>query len=426
MGRFHIASLYSPMSPKPQQNLIGLIGLAGCLCSGTIEIARRWYRGGTSNSPLGWLAEAAAAPFTPAPSLLRAGSDHFALASALFMGALIVMVLLFAVLFWRRTSISIQRSDGAANAMLALQMAIALCEPRSMLYLLAAELGMVLALRRGLAWLAVQQLLLALLVLVPLIGSDRLRGDYDFRFELIDLGMVAVFQAIAFGIGYVAASERRARVALGSANAELHATQLLLLDTVRATERMRIARDLHDIVGHHLTALHLHLDLALRQQGAAAPPALQTARTLAQSLLSQVRVVVGAERNCQRIALREALAALCGGIPAPHIELVVEDGLEIESAALAHALFCCVQEAISNVVRHAGASVLTIALARRGDSIELRIGDDGRGAAGAPEGNGLLGMRERIAALGGSLAAANLPLRGFGLAIDVPCCGSAA
>ena len=426
MGRFTIATLFSPMSPRPQHNIIGLIGVAGCLCSGTIEIANRWYRGGTSDSPLGWLAEAAAVPFTPAPSLLRAGSDRDALAGTLFMIALVAVVLLFAVLFWRRTSAAIQRSHGADNAMLALQMTLALIEPRSLLYLMAAELGMVLVLRRGLAWLAVQLLLLALLELVPLIGSDILRADYDFRFELIDLGMMVVFQAIAFGIGYIAAAERRARLALDSANGELRATQLLLLDTVRATERMRIARDLHDIVGHHLTALHLHLDLALRQQGAAAPPALQTARTLAQSLLSQVRVVVGAERNSQRIALREALAALCSGIPAPRIELVVEEGLEIESAALAHALFCCVQEAISNAVRHAGAGVLTIALARRGDSIELRIDDDGRGIAGAPEGNGLLGMRERITALGGRLVAANLPLRGFGLAIDVPCSGSAA
>lgn len=414
------------MTHRPQHNVIGLIGLAGCLCSGLFDITRRWYKGGTNDSPLGWLARMAAEPFTPSPSLLRAGSDRDALAAALFLGAYAALVLLFAWLFWRRTSPSAQRSNASGNAMLALQMAIALMEPQSLLYLVAAELGMVLSLRRGLLWLAAQQVLLMLLELAPLIGNDQLAADYLFRFELLETGMMGVWQAIAFGIGYMAASERRARLALDSANAELRATELLLLDTVRATERMRIARDLHDIVGHHLTALHLHLDLALRQQGAAAPPALQTARTLAQSLLAQVRVVVGAERHAQRIALPEALAALCSGIPAPRIELEVEDGLEIESAALAHALFCCVQEAISNAVRHAGAGVLTIGLARRGDSVALRIGDDGRGSGGAPEGNGLSGMRERLAALGGTLHAANLPLRGFALAIDVPCAGSAA
>jgi two-component system sensor histidine kinase DesK len=429
-GRFIIwptqARLRATMSNRPQHNVIGLIGLAGCLCSGIIDVAERWFKGGTPHSPLGQMAEAAASMFTPAPSLLRAGSDRDALGATLFLGAYVVLVLLFALLFWRRTATSARRSERAGNAMLVLQMAIALLHPRALLYLMAAELGMVFALRRGLLWLATQQLLLMLMVLVPLIGNDIVRSDVLLKFELLELGMMAVWQAIAFGIGYMAASERRGRLALDAANAELHATQLLLLDTVRATERMRIARDLHDIVGHHLTALHLHLDLALRQQGEQAPAALQTARTLAQSLLSQVRTVVGAERGAQRIALREALAALCSGIPAPRIALAVEEGLEIESAALAHALFCCVQEAISNAVRHAGAGVLTIALARRGDLIALSIGDDGRGNGGAPEGNGLSGMRERLAALGGSLRAANLPQRGFGLDISVPCAGSAA
>ncbi|MES2318141.1 MAG: histidine kinase [Pseudomonadota bacterium] len=413
------------MTQRPQHNVIGLIGLAGCLCSGLFDAINIFLKGGASGSPLARLANWIATWFTPPASLLRAGSDHQALSGTLVLVGYVAMVLLFGYLFWRRTQPA-ARSDGAANALLAVQLVIALAHPRSLLYLLAAELGMVLTLRRGLLWLAAQVLLLALVVLVPLIGDENMRGDFQFRLVVVELGIMAVWQGIAFGIGYMAASERRGRIALDAANAELRATQLLLLDTVRAAERMRIARDLHDIVGHHLTALHLHLDLALRQQGEQATPALQTARTLAQSLLSQVRTVVGAERHAERIALREALTALCSGIPAPRIELAVEEGLEIDSAALAHALFCCVQEAISNAVRHAGASVLTIALARQGEAIALRIGDDGRGNGGAPEGHGLRGMRERLGALGGSLRAANLPTRGFGLAIDVPGAGSAA
>ena len=414
------------MTQRPQQNVIGLIGLAGCLFSGLFDAMNIWFKGGASGTPMARLADWIATWFTAPASLLRAGSDHEALSGALALGGYVGMVLLFGFLFWRRTLPAAARSGAAGNALLALQMAIALAHPRSLLYLLAAEMGMVLTLRRGLLWLAAQQLLLMLVVVVPMIGNENLRADFQLKLELIELGIMAVWQAIAFGIGYMAASERRGRVALDAANAELRATQLLLLDTVRAAERMRIARDLHDIVGHHLTALHLHLDLALRQQGIQATPALQTARTLAQSLLSQVRVVVGAERNAERIALREALTALCSGIPTPRIELDVEEGMQIDSAALAHALFCCVQEAISNAVRHAGASVLTIALARQGDAIALRIDDDGRGSGGAPEGHGLRGMRERLAALGGSLRAANLPTRGFGLAIDVPGAGSAA
>ena len=405
--------------------MIGLIGLAGCLFSGLFEGADLWFRGGANHTPLGWMAHWVASFFTPAPSLLRAGSEREILAGTLTLVAYGALMLVFALLFWLRSAPAPKRSAALASAMLVLQMAIALMYPQSLLYLLAAELGMVLTLRRGLLWLGAQQILLFVVVLAPLVGNDRLRTDHYFRLELMELGTMAVWQAIAFGIGFMAASERRGRIALDAANAELRATQLLLLDTVRAAERMRIARDLHDIVGHHLTALHLHLDLALRQQGGQAPAALQTARGLAQSLLSQVRTVVGAARHSQRIELREALAALCSGIPAPRIELSVEEDLEIDSAALAHALFCCVQEAISNAVRHAGAEVLTIALARRGDGIELRIGDDGRGSGGAAEGHGLCGMRERLAALGGSLRAFNLPQRGFALHIAVPAGGAA-
>lgn len=414
------------MNTLAQRHVIGLIGLAGCLFSGVFEGANMFFKGGAQDTPLAWAAYGVASLFTPGASLLRAGSERQILAGTLALYAYAVLIVVFAWLFWRRCAPSPQRSAASANAMLALQLAIALVYPQSLLYLLAAELGMVLALRRGLLWLGAQQVLLFIVVLAPLVGNDNLRGDHYFRLELVELGTMAVWQAIAFGIGFMAASERRGRIALDAANAELRATQLLLLDTVRAAERMRIARDLHDIVGHHLTALHLHLDLALRQQGEQAPAALQTARTLAQSLLSQVRTVVGAERNSQRIDLREALAALCSGIPAPRIELSIEEGLEIDSAALAHALFCCVQEAISNAVRHAGAGVLTIALARRGEHIALRIGDDGRGDGGAPEGHGLRGMRERLAALGGSVTAFNLPLRGYALDIAVPCAGSAA
>jgi two-component system sensor histidine kinase DesK len=412
------------MTHRPQRNVIGLIGLAGCLFSGGFDTIHLWFKGANLDWPLGRLGRAIASHFARPATLLRAGSDYDQLTEYLVLGFYAALVALFALLFWRRTADAARRSGGGQLS-IAVQMAVALAYPQTLLYLLAAELGLLLPLRRGLLWLGAQVGLLALLVLVPLLGNENLGPDSRFKIELLDLGTMAVWQAIAFGIGYMAASERRGRLALDAANNELRATQLLLLDTVRAAERMRIARDLHDIVGHHLTALHLHLDLALRQQGEQATPALQTARTLAQSLLSQVRTVVGAERHAERIALREALRALCDGIPAPRIELAVEEGLEIDSAALAHALFCCVQEAISNAVRHAGASVLTIALGRSGDGIALRIGDDGRGNGGAPEGHGLRGMRERLAALGGSLRAANLPQRGFGLDIALPLTGAA-
>lgn len=406
-----------------KNNLIGIIGLLGCVVGGALDIIHFRLSGVKTDMPLGQLAQWIASGFTPAPSAIRAGTDRDELTVLLFLVAYVALMVLFGLLFWLRTGAAAARRPAwQGRAMLAAQMAIALSYPHSLLYLVAAELGLVLGLRSGLRWLALQVLLLVLLVLAPLPGNDNTRSDGWVREVLLDLGTMALWQGIAFGIGHMAAVERRGRIELAAANGELRATQLLLADTVRSAERLRIARDLHDIVGHHLTALNLHLDLSLRQSGAAAPPALATARALAQGLLAEVRVVVGSERGMQRIDLREALAALCAGIPQPRIALRFAPGLEIASPAVAHTLFCCVQEAISNAVRHAAAGRLDIELARADDgvSVLLRIEDDGAGSRATAEGNGLRGMRERLALLGGELKAGNRPRRGFGMEIMLP------
>ncbi|MBV6321617.1 sensor histidine kinase [Duganella violaceipulchra] len=406
-----------------KNNLIGIIGLLGCVVGGALDIIHFHLGGIKADTPLGQLALWIASGFTPAPSAIRAGTDRDELTVLLFLIAYVALMVLFGLLFWLRTGgAAARRPAWQGQAMLAAQMAIALSYPHSLLYLVAAELGLVLGLRSGLRWLALQLLLLVLLVLAPLPGNDTTRSDGWVREVLLDLGTMALWQGIAFGIGHMAAVERRGRIELAAANGELRATQLLLADTVRSAERLRIARDLHDIVGHHLTALNLHLDLALRQSGAAAPPALATARALAQGLLAEVRVVVGSERGMQRIDLRVALAALCAGIPQPRIALRFAPGLEIASPAVAHTLFCCVQEAISNAVRHAAAGQLDIELARADDglSVLLRIEDDGAGSRATEEGNGLRGMRERLALLGGELKAGNRPRRGFGMEIVLP------
>ena len=407
------------MIPHSQRNVFGIAGLAGCLFSGGFDAIQLWLGGGNPNRLLGRAARAAAALYANPPSLTSAGTDYQILAHQFMFFAYVALVVLFAILLWRNCATNGAPQRGLTLA-LAAQLAIVLVYPQTLLYLMSAQLGMLLPLRSGLRWMGAQNVLLTITVLWPLAGSDSFGSDGRVRFVLLSLGTMMVWQAIAFGIGFIAATERRARVALAAANAELRATHLLLLDTVRSSERLRIARDLHDIVGHHLTAMRLHLDLAVRRHEGEPDPSLITARTLATSLLSEVRVAVGTERNAEPIALREALAALCEGIPMPRIALRMDDGLEVTSAALAHALFCCVQEAISNAVRHAGANELSISLERDGDSIALHIADDGKGSGGAPEGHGLRGMRERLAALGGTLRAINLPQHGFKLDIAVP------
>ena len=196
----------------------------------------------------------------------------------------------------------------------------------------------------------------------------------------------------------------------------------MLADTVRAGERTRIARDLHDAVGHHLSALNLHLDLALRQVQPEVPEALHTSRELGRALLSEVRAVVNSERHEQVIKLRAAIATMCAGIPQPAIRFDYETQYDITSPALAHTVFHCVQEALTNAIRHADADLVTITIRADNEQLLLTVHDDGRGARGAAEGNGLRGMRERVAEQCGTLQLNREA--GFALAITLPLAGS--
>ncbi|UUZ46854.1 histidine kinase [Massilia sp. B-10] len=196
------------------------------------------------------------------------------------VGLQLALVPLFAALLWLRTRM--RASAPLAGLLLALQTLVCAASMSSMVYVLAAELAVVLPWRRALAWLALQMLLTAAaIVAVTLLnGLAQREGALTMIWLYGSLGLVV--QAIVFGIALLAVRERRVRMRLAEANAGLLATQAMLADTVRASERTRIARDLHDAVGHHLTALNLHLDLALRQSGTAALAALHTSRRTGQ------------------------------------------------------------------------------------------------------------------------------------------------
>lgn len=374
----------------------------------------------------GYLARSVAARFTSAPSALVAGTDRIELSALLLRLLQTGCAIGFAALAWLRASgpawPAVLRSP-AAPAALALQLCLAVIGDMGLIYVFTAQLG-TLPLREAMRSLAAAIFLASAVALLTIVAQRM--PDARVVMACTLAAAEAVIMCIVTALVLVALRERRARVALAAAHAELQATQALLGEAVRASERLRLARDLHDMAGHHLTALKLHLDLAKRQAGAAAPPSLATASSLAATLLADVRLLVSSERGGCDIDMRLALETLCAGIPAPHIALCIGERLGIDSAALAHALFCAVREAISNAIRHAHAAGMTVALRRdaKGDLL-LDIADDGRGSGGAAEGNGLRGMRERLAQLGGSLHAANGSRHGFALAIRLPAAGAA-
>jgi len=226
-------------------------------------------------------------------------------------------------------------------------------------------------------------------------------------------GAFGGFQVFAYVTALLTSRERVARQELTRAHTELLSTRARLAESSRNEERLRISRDLHDTLGHHLTALSLQLDVASRITDGKAAEHVQQAYAITKLLLSDVRDVVSELRSRTPFDLSQAIRSLVAGCAALVIHLELPEALEIEEGARADALLKCVQELITNTTRHASARNLWIALSRERDGITLHARDDGRGARAIQPGNGLTGMRERFEALGGRVELRSSEGRGF-------------
>ena len=209
-------------------------------------------------------------------------------------------------------------------------------------------------------------------------------------------------------------------------NAELRATRALLGESVRVNERTRISRELHDLLGHHLTALSLNLEVAGHLSEGRVKEHVQQAHTLARLLLTDVREAVSQLREGGAIDLAAALLPLAENVPAVDIHMDIETPLTLDDPERAHVLLRCTQEIITNAVRHAGGRNLWIHARRDCDCILVTARDDGQGADNLVAGNGLRGMRERLQQHGGDLKIETRPGAGFSLQLTLPVSAAAA
>lgn len=280
----------------------------------------------------------------------------------------------------------------------------------ALLVVVAGQLPTILEPAQALAWLVVQAAIVAVAVSrpVPLIDAAVLHTSF-FAFQLFALGATSL-----------AVSERRARTSLARANAELQALHAMLEHESRQAERLSIARELHDSLGHGLTAMALELEAARHRAGAEVLPHLNTAQQLSKSLLADVRDVVSSMRESSTVDLSSALRALADGSHHPAVEVHVPPALTVENTAVAHAMMRAVQEAVTNSRRHASASTLRVTIGAVDNALQLEMRDDGKGAAEVRNGLGLQGMRERFEQLGGSFAVKTAPGDGFTITVSVP------
>ncbi len=281
-----------------------------------------------------------------------------------------------------------------------------------LLLIVAGLLPWMLPATSSMAWLIAQNVMLVMVI-------SRI-PDISFSDAALAGGLFLGISLFAFMSGVVALRQHEARDALRKVNSELLATQALLADNTRIAERVRIARELHDLVGHHLTALTLNLEVATHLADGKALEHVQQAHSLAKLLLADVREVVSDMRVDDKVDLAAALRTLVSGVPEPVIHLDLPSELAMTDPRRAQVLLRCAQEMITNSVRHAHAANLWIGLVHDADGVALTARDDGRGVATVEAGNGLNGMKERLRQVGGELKIKSSPGTGFSLYAWIP------
>ncbi|TBR09521.1 MAG: sensor histidine kinase [Lysobacter sp.] len=286
-----------------------------------------------------------------------------------------------------------------------------------LLMVVAGLLPWLLPLRVGVIWLIAGNL-----SITPVfIGAIEMPPLLAFIQSLVYVG----FASFVFVTALVAKQQAEAREEQRRLNAELRATRLLLAESARVNERTRISRELHDLLGHHLTALSLNLEVASHLSEGRAREHVGQAHTLARLLLTDVREAVSQLREGGTLDLSAALRPLAENVPSLEIAMDIESPLTLDDPECAHVLLRCTQEIITNAVRHAGAGTLWITAHRDADTIVMTARDDGRGADLLVVGNGLRGMRERLGQYGGTLDIDTRPGAGFQLRLVLPTAASA-
>ena len=334
----------------------------------------------------------------------------------------LVAYLTFGVGYWQVTkALGVRRSRWYDYVLLLLltASAVAICQFSHsglggiLLLVLSGVLPWMLPLRIGIPWLVLQHV-----ALIPVIAAGV--PEFQLWSATLQVMLFVAYSSFTFIIGLVAKQQAQAREEQRRLNNELRATRALLAESSRLSERMRISRELHDLLGHHLTALSLNLEVAGHLSEGRVQEHVRQAHTLAKLLLTDVREAVSQLRDDGAVDMSTALRTLTEGVLAPDIHLEMPEPFLVEDPDHAHVLLRCTQEIITNAVRHAQAENLWLRFRQSGEAIEFSANDDGHGADHPALGNGLRGMRERLMQHSGSVEIRTANGQGFALTLTLP------
>ncbi len=270
------------------------------------------------------------------------------------------------------------------------------------------------------------------LLLIIVSTYFRVRDGQSLAFLLgYELISAATMMAAAIALG----DSTRSRRALRAEQAET--TRLIAQEhTLRAeqrvqAERVRMARELHDVMGHSISVISLHADVAREAIGhndEQARQALRHIRTATGETMRELRATVKFLRNAGEVPTRAVatlanLATLVEQANASGLQVAVEQNADVDKLPVTVdlAAYRILQEALTNVIRHANATQVHISLALTAQTLTLQIRDNG-GQIDAPIswGSGLTGMRERVRLLGGTVQAIPQTTGGFCIEARLP------
>jgi signal transduction histidine kinase len=282
------------------------------------------------------------------------------------------------------------------------------------------------ATRAGLAVLLVGGVTLAAWLVNPDLGIQGL------LYQLVLMLLVA-FLAVA--IGLAARRQEQIMAQLRAQHDRLEVLQQRETQAAVISERTRVARELHDVVAHHISALLIQARAGQRlAAGAGSPEAerWQSVAGVAGETLQAMRRLVGLlrtdppsgshdlDRGPQpRLSDLPPLARQMGRLGLD-VRLSLPDGLDRLPADVQLAAYRITQEAVTNVLRHASATHVAVAVCEDGSTLVVEVEDDGRVGEDFRPGNGLVGMRERVASFGGHLDLRTEPGRGLRVRAQLP------
>lgn len=260
-------------------------------------------------------------------------------------------------------------------------------------------------------------------VLSIVMGATRDDGSFTW----VGAGAVVAWVSLVMGLGELARARRERAAQAEEARAEQDKRQA-------SEERLRIAREVHDVLAHHVSLINVQSGVALHlidSNPEQVREALTAIKSSSKEVLVELRNILGVLRDVDGNAPRHPVASLAdldrllermrtAGLP---VTAVVEGEERPVPKGVDAAALRIVQESLTNTYRHAGPTTATVTLSYLPDSLRVQVDDDGRGDTGGASvgtGSGLAGMRQRVTALSGEFSAGPRPGGGFRVTASFP------